>query len=137
MSAENIYNTIKRLVPDEGDRQDGNLLADRFDTIKPQLKRLGVSVHDFDIAGIDITTIELSFNKSKSDKVKSLLDKADIAIMQNPQDTFDRYLLLGLLAEGGATKKELKRVMDTQKICIYKGKYMNEEDLLRMVPKVI
>lgn len=143
MSAENIFDKIKQLIPSEKEKHQGTVLADRFDTIKLRLKELGVEVQNSGIRDFDdkfITTISLSFDKTKLEEVHSILNKADIEPVNDAMTPYAKWALIGLLTENGATDSHLKRVMDNEQICIYKGKYIKSEDVLRLVtlePKFI
>ena len=140
---ENFINQIKTILPGERrreqekwEREQGKILADRFDTIKPQLKDLEVAVHNF--GNVDfrdhkwISFIELSFDIKNRDKVLDLLTSANIQEIEDP-GKMTKFETLELLERMGSSDDHLTEEYNTDEILIYTGKYLNQEDRERLL----
>lgn len=140
---ENFINQIKTILPGERrreqekyEREQGKILADRFDTIKPQLKELDVAVHNSGNVDLHdhkwISFIELSFNIKNRDKVLDLLTGASIQEIDDP-GKMTKFETIELLERMGSSDDHLIEEYNKDEILIYTGKYLNQEDRDRLL----
>lgn len=126
------------------DREKGRVLADRFDSIKPKLKKLRVQVTNSGCRyGNDwITTITLRTSGKKAERVAGLLESAGIKVVSNGLSKHEKTKVAVELVEKGLLDgKGLEKYLDERSFVIFDNKYthINNEDLSRLLtlePKV-
>lgn len=135
--AERIYDIIKGLSPAERERRRARDLADRFDTIKPQLMKLGVRAYDTSKRDTDdrfITMVDLSFHEKNGEGVRDLLKSAGIREIYNPYAESAKWIVIGMFASSGLyrSREDLERAVTAEEITIYVGKNISQDDLHRL-----
>jgi hypothetical protein len=140
MNKEKLFEQLRMLIPGEYEKlekEKGKILADRFDTIKPQLKELGVRVVNSAYRDSDdrfVSTYRLSFNEKEIGMVKSLLSGAGIQEIVDPGSEKRKWQTIGTMAGFGMMNDEfLLREAHTKEIIFYRGKYLNDEDCYRLI----
>lgn len=135
MALERIAEFVKGLSPAEKERRSAKFLADRFDKIKPHLRSLGVSTSIFGYRDSDdrfVETVKLSFNKKNEEAVRAELANAEIEEIYDPYREIGRWMGMGMLLDSSIGYRNMKKWLDKRQIIIYKGKYINDDDLLRL-----
>lgn len=138
MSAiERFAESVKGFFPAEQERRHAKEIADRFDVIKTRLKELKVEVFNNEVRDNDhkfIKKVTLRFNKKQETDVRELLYNVGIEEVEDRHAVLGRITYLGIMAQAGeGSKKHLKQELDSNRIVIFKGKNINQDDYLRLV----
>jgi len=139
MNKENLFEQLRMLIPGErekSEKEKGKILADRFDTIKLQLKELGARVETFSYRDVDgrFSTFSLSFNKKETEKVRGLLSGAGIQEIVDPESEKAKWQTIGTIEKSGMMDDELLlKLANNNEIIFYRGKFLNYEDGKRLI----
>ena len=139
MNKENLFEQLRMLIPGEwekSEKEKGKILADRFDTIKLQLKELGARVETFSYRDVDgrFSTFSLSFNKKETEKVRGLLSGAGIQEIVDSESEKAKWQTIGTIEKSGMMDDELLlKLANNNEIIFYRGKFLNYEDGKRLI----
>jgi hypothetical protein len=139
MNKEKLFEQLRMLIPggfEKLEKEKGKVLADRFDTIKSQLKELGARVETFSYRDIDdkVSTFSLAFNKKETEKVRGLLSGAGIQEIVDSESEKTKWQTIGTMDKSGMMNDELLlKLANNNEIIFYRGKFLNDEDCKRLV----
>jgi hypothetical protein len=137
-----LLETLTRLItPARFERAQAKALVDRYETIKPDLEKLGVYVSSMEKRDTDntmITTYTVSCRKEHTAEVSALLHQVHIKDLAESRDTKGEITTAGLLALNNTKESYEVRQnwLNTITFVIYTGKYMSPEDSQRLRQKV-